>query len=85
MLSTPGQVGDRAAALGKQLGLTVGETTPSYGFGSPAVQGATDGVATRLKDLGGRWSSRDKALVFGSWSALESVLAAILAEQGERP
>lgn len=81
MLSAPGRAGERAADLAKQLGLTAGETMPAYGWGQPAIVGAVDGTAKALKAYGGRWSARDKALVFGSWSELESVLAAILKDQ----
>ncbi|MDP9992006.1 hypothetical protein J2W28_001034 [Variovorax boronicumulans] len=81
MLSPPGRAGERAADLAKQLGLTAGETMPSYGWGKPAVMGAVDGTATALKAYGGRWSAKDKALVFGSWAELEGVLAAILKER----
>lgn len=82
MIAPPSRNGERAVALGKELGVTVGETTPSYGFGRPAVVGAVGDVAKLLKEYGARWSPRDKALVFPSWSTLEGVLAAVLKEQG---
>lgn len=85
MLSPPGRAGERAADLAKQIGLTAGETTPSYGWGRPAIVGAVGGMATVLKAYGGKWSAKDKALVFGSWSELEGVLLAVLKEQGEHP
>lgn len=86
MLEPPGRTGERAAALAVQLGCEAKEAPPrGFGHGSPAIVGAKDGVATALKAHGGRWSGTHKALLFSSWSALEGVLAAILAEQGARP
>lgn len=85
MLEPPGRSGERAAALAAQLGCEAKEAPPrGFGHGSPAIIGAKDGVATALKAHGGRWSAQHKALLFSSWSALEGVLAAILAEQGAR-
>lgn len=85
MLEPPGRTGERAAALAVQLGCEAKEAPPrGFGHGSPAIVGAKDGVATALKAYGGRWSAQHKALLFTSWSALEGVLTAILAEQGGR-
>ena len=83
MLDIAGRQGEAAAALAVQLGCRVMEAPPrGFGYGSPAIVGATDGVATALKKYGGRWSLKKKALLFRSWPILEGVLRAVLAEQG---
>lgn len=60
---------------------------PSFGFGRPAVQGATGELARALKEAGGRWSSKEKAIVLHSWIVLESLLAGRLEvdRSGESP
>jgi hypothetical protein len=47
------------------------------------VQGAKGEIAKALKAAGGRWDSRDKALVFGSWPTLEAVLRELVERQGQ--
>ncbi|MFS2050989.1 hypothetical protein ACEN9J_02900 [Variovorax sp. Varisp41] len=81
-MDRPPSWGEPAEALGKQLGIRVGEVPPiSFGHSRPAVQGAKGEIAKALKAAGGRWDARDKALVFGSWPTLEAVLRGILERQ----
>lgn len=83
-MDRPPRWGEPAEALGKHLGIRVGEVPPiSRGHSRPAVQGATGEIAKALKTAGGRWDARDRALVFGSWPTLEAVLRALVERKGQ--
>lgn len=83
-MDRPPRLGESAAVLGAQLGIRVGEVPPiSLGHSRPAVQGAKGEIAKELKAAGGRWDSRNKALVFGSWPTLEAVLRVLVGREGQ--
>jgi hypothetical protein len=78
MLSPAGRSGLRAQKLAARLGCEVRETLPKVGWSQPALLGADDALATRLKAAGGRWSSADEVILFPTWSTLEEVLEEII-------
>lgn len=83
-MERPPHWGEPAESLGAQLGIRVGEVPAvSLGHSRPAVQGAKGEIAKALKAAGGRWDSREKALVFGSWPTLEAVLHELVERQGQ--
>lgn len=64
--------------MGERLNCKVLEHRQIFGHAQPVVLGAQGELAQQLKDYGGRWSARDEALVFPSWTTLETVFQAIL-------
>jgi hypothetical protein len=77
ILAAPDANGERACRLAKKLKCKVFERRAPH-RGQPAVRGAVGEVAVLLMEMGGRWSARDAAVIFPSWSSLEAVLNAII-------